>query len=95
MLTARDEEVDIVLGLELGADDYVVKPYSLHELVARIHAMLRRAYGDLAEEAAGEILQFGEIQIDLGKFLVSKRGEAIYLTPIEYRILRHLASYPN
>ena len=54
MLTARDEEVDKVLGLELGADDYVVKPYSMRELISRIRALLRRTYGDLAGAAVGD-----------------------------------------
>lgn len=61
MLTARDEEVDKVLGLELGADDYVVKPYSLRELISRIRALLRRAYGDLAVPPTGKQLRFGEL----------------------------------
>lgn len=95
MLTARDDELDKVLGLELGADDYVVKPYNLRELIARIRAQLRRAYGDLAENAVGEMLHLGEIEVDLGQFQVTKRGEVISLTPIEFRLLRHLASHPN
>ena len=59
MLTARDEELDKVLGLELGADDYLVKPYSLRELVSRIRALLRRAYGELATPALNERVSFG------------------------------------
>ncbi len=95
MLTARDDELDKVLGLELGADDYIVKPYNLRELIARIRAQLRRAYGELAEPAAGEVLKFSEIEIDLTQFQVTKRGEMINLTPIEFRLLRFLASHPN
>ncbi|MGD2148679.1 MAG: response regulator transcription factor [Anaerolineae bacterium] len=95
MLTARDEEVDKVLGLELGADDYVVKPYSLRELISRIRAMLRRAYGELAAEAAGGRLRYGEIEIDLEKLRVLRRGEPIDLTPTEFRLLRALASRPG
>lgn len=95
MLTARDDELDKVLGLELGADDYIVKPYNLRELIARIRAQLRRAYGELAEPATGEMLQFGEIEIDLTQFQVKKRGMVINLTPIEFRLLRFLASHPN
>jgi two-component system, OmpR family, alkaline phosphatase synthesis response regulator PhoP len=95
MLTARDDELDKVLGLELGADDYVVKPYNLRELIARIRAQLRRAYGELSESASGDVLKFGEIEIDLVQFQVSKRGAPLYLTPIEFRLLRHLAGHPN
>jgi DNA-binding response OmpR family regulator len=89
MLTARDEEVDKVLGLELGADDYVVKPYSLRELISRIRAMLRRAYGELAPRAAGDRLRLGEIEIDAETLRVTRRGELVELTPTEFR-LRHL-----
>jgi DNA-binding response OmpR family regulator len=65
MLTARDEPLDKVLGLELGADDYVVKPFNLRELIARIRALLRRAYGELAQAAQGENITVGELEIDL------------------------------
>ncbi len=95
MLTARDDELDKVLGLELGADDYIVKPYNLRELIARIRAQLRRAYGELAEPAVGEVLKFNGVEIDLVQFQVTKRGEMINLTPIEFRLLRFLASHPN
>lgn len=95
MVTARDEEVDKVLGLELGADDYVVKPYSLRELTSRIRAMLRRAYGELAAQAGDERLRFGEIEIDLGTLRVSRRGETVDLTPTEFRLLRALAARPG
>jgi DNA-binding response OmpR family regulator len=93
MLTARDEEVDKVLGLELGADDYVVKPYSLRELISRIRAMLRRAYGELAPRAAGDRLRLGEIEIDAETLRVTRRGELVELTPTEFRLLRALASH--
>jgi two-component system, OmpR family, response regulator VicR len=95
MLTARDDELDKVLGLELGADDYVVKPYNLRELIARIRAQLRRAYGELADNATGEVLTFGEVEIDLVQFQVTKRSQILSLTPIEFRLLRYLASHPN
>ena len=94
ILTARDEELDRVLGLELGADDYVVKPYSLREIVARVRALLRRAYGELATPTS-EKLGFGEVTIDLERWLVTRRGESIELTPTEFRLLRHLASNPD
>jgi DNA-binding response OmpR family regulator len=93
MLTARDEETDKVLGLELGADDYVVKPYALRELVSRIRALLRRSYGDLAARATEAPLRFGDIELDFGRFLARKAGRTIELTPTEFRLLRHLASH--
>jgi len=92
MLTARDEEVDKVLGLELGADDYVVKPYSLREVTARIRALLRRAYGDLSANGSNVPLRFGELEIDPARLTVRKGGEAIELTPTEFRLLHHLAA---
>ncbi|MBA3534143.1 MAG: response regulator transcription factor [Ardenticatenales bacterium] len=95
MLTARDEEVDRVLGLELGADDYVVKPFSLRELLSRIRALLRRAYGDLAEPAPSSKLSFGEVEIDWERLLVSRRGQVVDLTPIEFRLLRVLTTHPE
>jgi DNA-binding response OmpR family regulator len=95
MLTARDEEVDKVLGLELGADDYVVKPYSLRELSSRIRALLRRAYGDLADAAQQDRLAFGEIEVDLERLQVYRRGAPVYLTPTEFRLLRYLVAHPN
>jgi two-component system response regulator VicR len=95
ILTARDEELDKVLGLELGADDYVVKPYHLRELIARIRALLRRAYGDLASASPGEHLVFGEIELDLEQLQARRKGEVVYLTPTEFRLLRYLASHSN
>lgn len=95
MLTARDEELDKVLGLELGADDYIVKPYRLHELLARIRAQLRRAYGELATLTAGGRLRFGEIQIDLDRMQTTRRGHTVDLTPTEFRLLRQLISNPD
>ena len=95
MLTARDEEVDKILGLELDADDYLVKPYSLRELVSRIRALLRRTYGDLAMPTAdGRRLVFGAVEVDLERMLVTRRGQITELTPIEFRLLRHLVSQP-
>ncbi len=91
MLTARDEEVDRVLGLELGADDYVVKPYSLRELISRIRAQLRRAYGELAD-VRGSYLSFGDIRLDLERMQVTRGDRLLELTPIEFRLLRHMAA---
>ena len=95
MLTACDEELDKVLGLELGADDYVVKPYSLRELISRIRALLRRAYGELAASSTGGRLRFGQVEIDLERLQVTRRGELVDLTPTEFRLLRYLASNPK
>jgi DNA-binding response OmpR family regulator len=95
MLTARDEEVDKVLGLELGADDYVVKPYSLRELISRVRAQLRRAYGDLAAADKEERVTFGQIEVDLERLLVYRDGRLIDLTPIEFRLLRYLVTHPE
>ena len=95
MLTALDEPVDKVLGLELGADDYVVKPYNLRELIARIRALLRRAYGELSQTSQGEIINFGEVELDLEQLRVTRAGQLVYLTPTEFRLLRYLASRPN
>lgn len=95
MLTALDESVDKVLGLELGADDYMVKPYDLRELIARIRAHLRRAYGELSKSSQGERIAFGDIVVDLELLRVTRSGETIYLTPTEFRLLRYIISQPN
>jgi two-component system alkaline phosphatase synthesis response regulator PhoP len=95
MLTARDEELDKVLGLELGADDYVVKPYSLRELISRIRALLRRAYGELSAVSTGERLRFGEVEIDLERLQVYRQGRVVDLTPTEFRLLRYLVIHPG
>ena len=95
MLTARDEELDKVLGLELGADDYMVKPYGLRELVSRIRALLRRAYGELAPQAENQVQRFEGLEIDLTHLEVRLEGEVVDLTPTEFRLLRYLAARPN
>src|SRR5690606_3806807 len=81
MLTARDDEVDKVLGLELGADDYMVKPYSLRELLSRVRALLRRAYGELAPVGGAAPIVVNHIEIDPDRMLVRSRGEVVELTP--------------
>jgi DNA-binding response OmpR family regulator len=95
MLTACDEEVDKVLGLELGADDYVIKPYGLRELISRVRALLRRAYGELAAVSLGDRLWFGEVELDLERLQVTRRGRLVDLTPTEFRLLRYLVSHPD
>ena len=95
MLTARDEVVDRVLGLELGADDYVVKPYSLRELISRIRALLRRTYGELAAGPGSGRLAFGHVELDLERLLVYRQGLLVDLTPTEFRLLRYLVAHPG
>lgn len=93
MLTARAEEVDKVIGLEFGADDYMTKPFGVRELVARVKANLRRQAMDKpVEETPSDVLQFGDFVIDIGKYEVSKAGEVIELTIREYELLKFLAS---
>ena len=88
MLTARGDESDKVIGLELGADDYVTKPFSVKELVARIHAVLRRPPGG----EAGPRIAVGTLVIDLEKFEVTAGGAKVELTATEFKILQLLAS---
>jgi DNA-binding response OmpR family regulator len=94
-LTARDEEMDKVVGLELGADDYLGKPFGLRELMSRIKALLRRAYGDLADAAGGRLIRHGDLVIDLERRRVQRGARRISLTATEFEILRHLASRPG
>jgi DNA-binding response OmpR family regulator len=95
VVTARDEEVDRVLGLELGADDYIVKPYSLRELISRVRAQLRRSYGEFATPEPQRTFRFGSIAFDLDQFEVTRAGERVALTPTEMRLLRYLVENPN
>ncbi|MBA3959609.1 MAG: response regulator transcription factor [Chloroflexi bacterium] len=95
MLTARDEEVDKVIGLELGADDYLTKPFGLRELMSRIKALLRRAYGDLADAAGGRLIRHRDLVIDLERRRVQRGQQRISLTATEFEILRYLASKPG
>ena len=92
MLTARGEEMDRVIGLEVGADDYVTKPFSPRELVARIRALLRRTEPIGTEDRP---LQVGNLHIDPGSYRVVRDGEPISLTALEFRLLYFLASKPN
>ncbi len=96
MLTARDDEVDKVLGLELGADDYITKPFSIREFRSRIRAVLRRATL-IAEQRGAEdgVLQTGELVIDPSKRSVTLAGRAIQLTYVEFEILHTLALHPG
>jgi two-component system alkaline phosphatase synthesis response regulator PhoP len=87
MLTVKDKEVDKVLGLELGADDYVTKPFSLRELTARVKAVIRRA-----EERTKQLANysFGKIALDFRKYEATRKGKKIDLTPLEFRMLKLL-----
>lgn len=94
MLTVRSDEVDKILGLEMGADDYVTKPYSFRELLSRIKAQFRRAYGEFAAQDNNRIY-VGEVVIDRLRGVVMRDDEEIYLTPIEFRLFVYLAQNPN
>ena len=90
MLTARDEETDKLLGLELGADDYITKPFSPREVVARVRAVLRRGTRE-----ATDLVRAGDLTIDLLAHEVSLKGRRLDLTPTEFRLLEILAGHPN
>jgi DNA-binding response OmpR family regulator len=91
MLTARDDEADRVAGLELGADDYVTKPFSPRELVARVRAVLRRQLPD----AAAETLRAGDLELDLPRMRVTVAGRAVDLTATEFQLLAAMARQPG
>ena len=90
MLTVQRDEIDKVLGLEMGADDYLTKPYSLRELLARVRALLRRAYGEFSP-AEANLLYVDDLAIDLARAQVSRGAQVIPLTPTEFRLLVYLA----
>ena len=89
MVTARDSEIDTVVGLEVGADDYVAKPFSMRELVARIRAALRRAPAEIGPVGGtGDgVLQVGEVRLDAGRHEVTVRGTVVHLPPKEFELL--------
>jgi two-component system, OmpR family, phosphate regulon response regulator PhoB len=91
MLTARSDESDKVRGLNSGADDYLAKPFSPSELVARIQAILRRANPGMNDE----VLQYGDIVVDLAAHRVRRNGRNIHLGPTEFRLLRHFMQHPG
>lgn len=93
-LTAKGEEIDKVLGLELGADDYLTKPFSPRELQARIKALIRR-YHKPEESGSTEMLLLGDIEIDFEKYQVTRSGEAIKLTSQEFMLLKFMAENRN
>jgi DNA-binding response OmpR family regulator len=92
MLTVQSDEMDKVLGLEMGADDYLTKPFGLRELLSRVRALLRRAYGEFAA-TDGDLLYAGDLTIDRASAHVKRGDEVIALTPIEFRLLVYLAQH--
>ncbi len=95
MLTARTEEIDKVLGLELGADDYITKPFSMREFRSRVKAVLRRSRLARADEPGEQPLEHGPLRIDFEKRAVTLHGEPVRLTYVEFEILAALARHPG
>lgn len=103
MISAKDEEIDKILGLELGADDYITKPFSVRELMARVKANLRKA--EITNKASSEnesenkadtnVITVGDLSLDLNKFEVKVRGEVMDLTLREFEVLKYLANQPG
>jgi DNA-binding response OmpR family regulator len=94
MLTARDDEADVLIGLGIGADDYVTKPFSMRQVVARVKALLRRVER-AADAQAGERIVVGALEIDPAARRVRSDGEVIHLTPTEFDLLLHMARSPG
>ncbi|MDA2929242.1 response regulator transcription factor [Acidobacteria bacterium AH-259-O06] len=92
MLTAKSQEIDKVLGLELGADDYVTKPFSPRELLARVKAILRRAK---QTELGIDVYRFGDVELDFKKYEAAKNGAPIYLTRLEFALLQFLIKHKD
>ncbi len=95
MLTARDDEIDKVLGLELGADDYITKPFSIREFRSRVRALLRRAALPRPLRDEDELISADGLAIDLARRAVDVRGRQVQLTYVEFELLRILASHPG
>ena len=93
MLTAKGEEIDKVLGLELGADDYVTKPFGLHELFARVNALLRRSTP--ATAVTGAVMKLGAVAVNFATYSASKNGKELIMTPKEFEILKYLWHHRN
>jgi DNA-binding response OmpR family regulator len=95
MLTARDDELDKVLGLELGADDYITKPFSIREFRSRVRALLRRASVSRQSGVDGDVIALDGLEIDLARRSVEVRDQQVQLTYVEFELLRILASHPG
>ncbi len=95
MLTARGDELDKVLGLELGADDYITKPFSIREFRSRVRALLRRAAAPRHDPRPDEVIASNRVRIDLARRTVERDGEDVQLTYVEFELLRVLASNPG
>jgi DNA-binding response OmpR family regulator len=95
MLTARDDELDTVLGLELGADDYITKPFSIREFRSRVKALLRRAAQPSITTPPDEVIDDGEVRIDVPRRTVVVRGSTVALTYVEFELLALLAAHPG
>ncbi len=95
MLTAKDSELDKVVGLELGADDYVTKPFSLRELSARIRALFRRAEANVAVEGPPAVIDLGRVQADLGGHRLLRDGEVLPIKPKAFELLAFLIRHPG
>jgi DNA-binding response OmpR family regulator len=93
MLTARDEETDLLVGLAVGADDYLTKPFSIRELAARVHALLRRT--GRAAQLDGRKIVLADLVIDVVERRVHRAGDEVHLTPTEFQLLVHLAGRPR
>jgi len=94
MLTARDDETDVLVGLAVGADDYLTKPFSIRELAARVHALLRRV-SRVDEQTSENRIVVGDLVIDLAEHRVHLAGIEVHLTPTEFELLTHLAGRPR
>lgn len=92
VLSARTTEEDKIEALDCGADDYLVKPFGSGELLARVRAQLRRSAGTAR---VGTVLEFGDVKVDLSRRIVERENETVHMTPIEYRLLTHMASHPD
>lgn len=95
MLTAKGEEIDRVIGLEVGADDYLVKPFSLRELIARIRALLRRSKISETDDTQPQMHQYDDLEMNLTEHKVMVRNKQVELSPKEFKILAMLMSAPN
>jgi len=94
MLTARDGETDLLVGLAVGADDYMTKPFSMRELIARVHALLRRAERT-SDAPAQPVVRIGAVELDTTTRRVRVDGELVHLTPIEFDLVHYLAARPG